>query len=633
MARIPEFTRRQFANTASQAQIRAAGAGFAAFGQVAGQVAAGLGQRLQQRRQEQIATESAKFNSGLEIQAQEIFTGLSTSEEIKRDPSQLRSRVAQEFQKLRNAPEFLQQPRAVQQNAISRLQSLESQFQRRSITFEAQQTLQNNIDNLDTTQTNYEELASSSDAPIDDLLLAFTKDIIPFTQAIGDTDKGEEIQKQGSRAIVEQRINRLIEQSNFSEAKQLLSDEAFGDFFTAKQRTKLRDTLQRGEDRIACEREKEMARQTAIQAVTDALQSGTPIDAKDKANQRIMNEFYNDSGINDGLINQDIVAANQLTAIAARTNFIPTQAESTLRAQLTTGSSAQKQYAADVISRLQEEAPRSLDAFQRRDLEQVNLAVNYIRSGVEPGKAFQFANEQTDMTNKPLIDERKAGLNAITKKQDFAAQAEEALDPGFFTIGPDLPDAPIARDSIIADYRNIFEGFMLSTGDVDVAKKLTEQEFTRLYGQSEATGRRLVMKYPPENYYAIPGLDNEWMPKQLQRELQDMMGAEVDLDNVVLIADSITAREAQPGNRPSYQVFIEQELGDFMEVRDAEGNLLRFRFDPTEAIERTRSRLQEQQQEDIGSAKRARERRLINQSVTTPDEAAADTILLFRGLQ
>lgn len=252
MARIPEFTQRQLASSVQPSAITpgtisAVGAGARAAGRAFETVQDTAFDQLGRIKRQQFATQSAQFNSGLEIKAQDSFTNLTQDPKIKQDPSLLRARIGKEFQKLKNDPEFLQLPVPIKSEASRKLASLESQFTRRAITFEANQSFENNVQNLDQTQTNYEELASNTDSPIDDLLVSFTEDIVPFVAAIGDVAKGEEIQQAGSKAIVEQRVNRFLEQSNFDAARGLIEQDEFGDFFDAKERTALREKINRGE--------------------------------------------------------------------------------------------------------------------------------------------------------------------------------------------------------------------------------------------------------------------------------------------------------------------------------------------------------------------------------------------------
>ena len=112
------------------------------------------------------------------------------------------------------------------------------------------------------------------------------------------------------------------------------------------------------------------------------------------------------------------------------------------------------------------------------------------------------------------------------------------------------------------------------------------------------------MKYPPENYYSVPGLDNEWMTDQLQQEVNDIVGKEVDMDNIVMISDHITAREKN--NLPTYQVFVKDDIGQYKELRDEDENLLRYKFDSSKAREKHRIK----EVEETESLRRIRDRRI-----------------------
>lgn len=408
-------------------------------------------------------------------------------------------------------------------------------------------------------------------------------EVVNSSKRYMDMVEVEELMREGNNKLYSARVSAEIA-ANPEFAKQLLTSEEFVENIDSNTFSKLSKKID--SQFLALQEERQKAQIFAN--IDEALSTGVPIDPRNKDVKKFVNIHYEVSGINEGLAEQNATAADNLAFIAGRTNYLPDSAVSTLRAQLLNGSVEEQIYAIDTISRIQESSPEALDFFPQKDLSKALLSGRLIRSGINPSKALDLATESIDPLNKDIVSQRNIDVNKISAKKDFSIIVEDNFDPGVFTIGADVPDAPIARDSIIADYRTMFEAFYKSVGDDATATELANREFKRTYGASEVTDQKLVMKFPPENYYSVPGLNNKWMTEQLQEDVNNLSNKKVDMKNIVLISDALTAREVGPRDKPSYQVFIKDDLGQYEELRDLDGDLVRYTFDSTKAKEKYR---------------------------------------------
>lgn len=616
MPKIPQAQRQFFASTVDAGAVSAAAAPFQAVAQGVETVA----QVSSQVHERALQTQASSVNSNLELEIDGAFENIKKDQSVQNNPALAKEKLGESLEQLRNTSQFQDLPAPVRTAAETKLLNLQNKYTGKANAFEIKQNFDNTTRALDETQNNFELQALTTDKSLDDIKLDYTIAIKAATDAGTFTiNQGAEQLEDAFEKFAQNKARRLLNSGDVEATRAFLAQEDVQEDLGADLLQKISDQVDKEELKQLKADEITLEAQRLDDLIQNAIDFDSPLDPKNKDVKKAIDVFYEARGINDNLVKGEASAAQDLELIAAKTSTIPTAAVSTLRGQLLNGTTEQKTFAVDTITRLQEVSPQSLDAFPQRDLSEAFLAQSLIRAGVSPSKAFELTKVQVDPLQKDVQQRRNAQLNDLSKTNDYEAFAEDALDPGIFTFGPDIPDAPFARDSIIADYQRIYESFYRSTGDEEAAKNLANREFGRFYGQTEVTGSKLVMKYPPENFYAVPGLNNSWMQDQLQTDVNEQLGREVPEDNLILIADYITAREAQPNSSPTYQILVKGELGDFEELRDDEGNLLRFKFDSSKAKKKHRV----DQKEELESARRRRDRR-VSAEPTTEEELAAE---------
>ncbi len=153
------------------------------------------------------------------------------------------------------------------------------------------------------------------------------------------------------------------------------------------------------------------------------------------------------------------------------------------------------------------------------------------RLNMEPEEAARRIAEANDpdrqrdrKTLEPAAKEFRKGL----EDADLGAMFDNSIlpfnDP---TIGFDEAQ----RLGIMADYLDIAENeFYRANGNADLAMNRAEEQMKRLYGVTELSGSKVVMKHPPEKYWpAMPGND----PYGYVREqIADELGQYVDDDTL-----------------------------------------------------------------------------------------------------
>lgn len=279
--------------------------------------------------------------------------------------------------------------------------------------------------------------------------------------------------------------------------------------------------------------------------------------------------------------------AQALVSVAQRTGIMPAPAQGTLRAMMENGSVEAKAYAYDVVARLQEDAPRVLDQFKESEISQATLYNKYIRTGMDQPTALKYVDANFNPMNAEVREMRAASLKPFMKDQEkkLADTFTDLFDPGFFTTGPDLPRNSAAADQAIATYRSALETEYMMHGDEDVAKARAAEQVRRIYGETRVTGKRTIMRRPPEMYYAVPGVDNEWMQGQLLKDVRAISGEEdAEPEGLELMADAVTEADISAGKLPRYQVLRARD-GIWDALRDESGKVLYYTFDRQPALD------------------------------------------------
>lgn len=139
------------------------------------------------------------------------------------------------------------------------------------------------------------------------------------------------------------------------------------------------------------------------------------------------------------------------------------------------------------------------------------------------------------------------------------------LNPPGWTGAPAAATPAVAAE-MLADYQSIArEKLVTSRGDADVAKAQAQAEVLTLYNVSNATGSRVVMKYPPENYYPPVNGSHDYLQASVMRSAQ--MAAN-DLDpTTIRVGGKEPAGQVSAGNIDLFGEAGRAELGPVAVVR------------------------------------------------------------------
>jgi hypothetical protein len=191
---------------------------------------------------------------------------------------------------------------------------------------------------------------------------------------------------------------------------------------------------------------------------------------------------------------------------------------------------------------------------------------------------------------KRLIENRDPEKQRDRKALEPAAKeyrkAVEDTDIGslfndsWFASDPALGFNPQQESGIKADFLAIAENeFFRANGDPDLATQRATEQMKRLYGVTEMTGRKTLMKHPPEKYWPAskdgsetmgwgghllgsPTSTHDYIKAQLQADLEAIAPG-VDMSSVEFVTTPETDREVKRGELPGYAIMWRDQNGNY----------------------------------------------------------------------
>ncbi|WP_322885223.1 hypothetical protein U8C32_02550 [Sinorhizobium medicae] len=264
-----------------------------------------------------------------------------------------------------------------------------------------------------------------------------------------------------------------------------------------------------------------------------------------------------------------------MSGFVAASGYVPKKVQAELRRGAASTNPAEVAQSMQAASVLQKNAPISFNGFEGGDTVRKNLDLYRTYTdgmGLSPDEA---GRKIIDLNDPEKVRQRDAILKSEPVKKvlkDVSASDVAAIfDKGWFSAAPDVGGVPTqeavkvgvnteAEAAIVADYRGILQETIAETGgDMDAAKELANQRFSRNYGVSELSplGSSVVIKYPPEKVYpAAPDGTHDYIRDQAVEALK---AEGVNPETIYLQAYEGTAQDIKAGRPARYEVFYEQD--------------------------------------------------------------------------
>lgn len=325
-------------------------------------------------------------------------------------------------------------------------------------------------------------------------------------------------------------------------------------------------------------------------------------------NKQDVDSFYKRK-LADDIETLDPATANVANAqFISQTRSVPTQVKNQITSNILSGDPELIKQSADLVDRI-DEIPGMVDlvvdASQRSFIDHVVA----LSDSLEPEQAIKLARELTDPRDSARIEAREQTIKTEKLREDYRDDVDDAFSQFF---GNDLTDN-VNLQEVTREYSVLFESFFKAGMDESAAKEKSIELLQRNWKDSDFG----FMKHPPETYYNVSG-DTDYIKSQLVSDLKaGIVGLEINQDNVFLLSDETTDRQAGQG-QPSYRIMVQGEGGElqFPTLTDENGNPSN-RWMPDVAIERERQLRENEELVKAGRKSRVRRKDLELPSLGT----------------
>jgi len=349
----------------------------------------------------------------------------------------------------------------------------------------------------------------------------------------------------------------------------------------------------------------QMQTQISLENFENLLNDGQLlIDPKDKQ-QRALADLYFDEKVAPAT--QGMNPEQQIETFVGYVNkvgILPSKLNSQIRATLRNGSVDNRIFAAQLINRLEEDKPQALAEIDGKDRTFGTLLAANLRAGNTPEDAVKQTILSFNPENQKIFEQRKKDASEVNINYERELTDVHADRPWYnlWLNRRSLPEQINEREKLESEFKHLFEDQYVLSGDKDVALTRAKNIMKQQTGVT-TIGQERMMKYPPENFYAIQGINNDWMERQLIDDIKKQTGdQDVSISDVTISADFTTRREALSGQLPSYVVSKIDENGEFVPYK------FRYKFNPEPIIKEKNEEIRQLKNEKVKDLAELRQR-------------------------
>lgn len=280
-------------------------------------------------------------------------------------------------------------------------------------------------------------------------------------------------------------------------------------------------------------------------------------------------------------------AARAVAVEMAGRGVLPPTAMQQIKSGLNSSDPALMEAALQIAQGIQTVNPVAFsgDKFIRESI--IDFQAN-VSLGDSPDVAVARIIEQND----PVLQQQRTINDSANDKiiQSVTPGSVENLFDTLTSRQPDLGATPEMAGIALAEYRAMLRQELDRGAPENTARARADARFKSLYGVSEVSGSRSVMKYPPENMYPALGGGHGYIREQLEREVAEVFGGDAPAGEIILTSVPQTQRDVEAGRPPRYQVqmLVERDGVTFVEIPD----LPLWSADPSAARDAVREELE-----------------------------------------
>ena len=284
--------------------------------------------------------------------------------------------------------------------------------------------------------------------------------------------------------------------------------------------------------------ELEQDKAMAAAGLNIAMMGGQPMDPKNKVNQTVVQETLDTSlgpAQNWGEAERQVAAE-----LISKSGIMPPDTQSFVRSYINSPNAEQAQSAADLVARVNEKSPYVLDSMSATDKSVAMMMHRNVSQGMDPEVALETARNTVFATPEQI---QARDMDFSENFKDQTPDIIEEMDLPFWSVDPSPSTA------MSASYEHLAKQHYMLTGDMEYAQTQAEKDMARIWGPSTVNGDRMIIKAPPEAFYGVDGVSDDWIRRDLVESYDE---------NAMIVADAQTFRE---GDTPTYGVLLLTDNG------------------------------------------------------------------------
>jgi hypothetical protein len=169
--------------------------------------------------------------------------------------------------------------------------------------------------------------------------------------------------------------------------------------------------------------------------------------------------------------------------------------------------------------------------------------------------------EELRKESDPAVSAARTELRKVGRKEAEKVSDGEIInhfDPSVITPGPGAPLDPVANQRLRVEFDDLFSHEYARTGDTGLAKTNALKLLEQVWGATGVDGSSRIMRYPPERYYPRVDGSHEWLQKQAEADLADIVP---EGGGFALHSDEKTEAAISRGERPHYALVVQDGNG------------------------------------------------------------------------
>lgn len=267
------------------------------------------------------------------------------------------------------------------------------------------------------------------------------------------------------------------------------------------------------------------------------------------------------------IFDQDGAAFNALAYLYDRSRIVPKAAMNEIRAGLNSADPKRMAAAGSVAAYLAGVDAGALSASEGGS-EIAKAATTYKHLTETLGMTADEAGQRmVDMNDPAKQREAKALLESDKVKKKIeninAGKIGDKFDT-WYGANPKMGETAQAEAVMVGEYREIFrEAVVESAGDLDLAEKLADDRFSKLYAVTDfsTSGERTLTRMPPELAYPPSPVDGTH--DYIRQQAIEALGEEgIQASEVYLQAFGNTEPDVRAGRPPQYRLYYREEGSD-----------------------------------------------------------------------